>query len=56
MAGLLACSERLYLPGVIQWRFYNFFIELTATGIAPDLHRIPFLIMLWHEPMNWLQR
>ena len=46
MAGFLACSPSARLPTqykrVVATGFAGVFTELTATGTAPALHRIPF--------------
>ncbi len=47
MAGLLACPtfDDLPVPLLEQWlKKDQKFLELTASGNAPDFHRIPFLI------------
>lgn len=45
VAGLLTCSGFYRLPTFVHRQWLSdetFFVELTATGIVPDLHRIPF--------------
>ena len=48
LAGLLACCTSGFLPILQQWFFSESLCfnktqnQLTATGIAPDLNRIPF--------------
>ena len=44
-AGLLACStDDAFPPGGSGLMYHRLVIELTATGIAPDLHRCSLLI------------
>ena len=44
LAGLLACSALAAFPPdkIEQWQGCQNIIELTATGIAPVFHRIPY--------------
>ena len=51
LAGLLACCLLNTFPFLMNSGLKNqqFVMQLTATGIAPDLHRLPILIPLIAE-------
>jgi len=63
LAGLLACDSSQILPippTARQWcflralpsTFWRTGISLTATGIAPELHRLPFSSATWRNQLR----